>query len=61
MAEKGKFADAFFDFERAIKLRPSAQYLYDYALALVRADRFDDAQNKAEMVGARGRGSGGGA
>jgi tetratricopeptide (TPR) repeat protein len=49
MAEKGNFPEAFFDFERAIKLRPSGQYLYDYALALVRADRFDDARNKAEM------------
>jgi len=49
MAEKGNLAEAFFDFERAVKLRPSAHYLYDYALALVRADRFDDAQNKAEM------------
>ena len=50
MAEKGNFADAFFDFERAIKLHPSGQYLYDYALALVRADRFDDAQSEAEMA-----------
>ena len=49
MAKKGKFADAFFDFERAIKLHPSGHYLYDYALALVRSDRFDDAFNKAEM------------
>jgi tetratricopeptide (TPR) repeat protein len=50
LAEKGKFAEAFFDFERAIKLRPDARYLYDYALALVRADRFDDAQSKAEIA-----------
>jgi predicted CXXCH cytochrome family protein len=50
LAEKGKLADAFFDFERAIKLRPSGQYLYDYALALVRADRFDDAQIKAGLA-----------
>lgn len=50
MAEKGRFADAFFDFERAIKLHPSGQYLYDYALALVRADRLEDAQNQAEMA-----------
>jgi Tfp pilus assembly protein PilF len=49
-AEKGKLAEAFFDFERAIKLHPSGQYLYDYALALVRADRFDDAQKEAEMA-----------
>jgi cytochrome c-type biogenesis protein CcmH/NrfG len=50
MAEKGKFADAFFDFERAIKLRPSGAYFYDYGLALARADRFQDAQNEAEMA-----------
>jgi len=50
MAEKGEFRDAFFDFERAIKLHPDGRYLYDYALALVRADRFDDAQKEAEMA-----------
>ena len=50
MAEKGDFAAAFFDFQRAIKLRPSSLYFYDYALALVRADRFDDAQNEAAMA-----------
>ena len=50
LAEKGNFAEAFFDFERAIKLHPYGRYLYDYALALVRADRFDDAQNEAEMA-----------
>jgi predicted CXXCH cytochrome family protein len=49
MAEKGEFPEAFFDFERAIKLRPNAPYLYDYALALIRAGRFDDAQRQAEM------------
>jgi predicted CXXCH cytochrome family protein len=50
MAEKGELGDAFFDFERAIKLYPSAQYLYDYALALVRADRFDDAQKQTQTA-----------
>ncbi|HLK67713.1 MAG TPA: tetratricopeptide repeat protein [Bryobacteraceae bacterium] len=50
LAEKGEFADAFFDFERAIKLRPDAHYRYDYALALVRADRFDEAQSQAESA-----------
>jgi predicted CXXCH cytochrome family protein len=50
LAEKGKFPEAFFDFERAIRLHPSAQYRYDYALALVRADRFDDAQAQAQMA-----------
>jgi len=50
LAEKGKLAEAFFDFERAVKLNPSGRYLYDYALALVRADRFDEAQQKAETA-----------
>jgi predicted CXXCH cytochrome family protein len=50
MAEKGKFPDAFFDFERAIKIHPNPPYFYDYALALVRADRFDDAQRWAETA-----------
>jgi predicted CXXCH cytochrome family protein len=49
LGEKGKLSDAFFDFERAVKLNPSGRYLYDYALALVRADRFEEAQAKAEM------------
>jgi predicted CXXCH cytochrome family protein len=49
-AEKGKFADAVFDFERAIKLRPGGGYFYDYALALARADRFEDALNQAKMA-----------
>ncbi len=49
LAEKGKLVDAFFDFERAVKLNPSGRYLYDYALELVRADRFEEAQAKAEM------------
>ena len=50
LAEKGRFPEAFFDFERATKLRPDSRYLYDYALALVRADRFDDAQHQAEWA-----------
>ena len=50
LAEKSRLTEAFFDFERAIKLHPSGQYLYDYALALVRADRFDDAEAKGEQA-----------
>lgn len=43
--------EAFFDFERALRLRPNhAPFLHDYALALVRADRFDDAQQRAEAA-----------
>jgi Flp pilus assembly protein TadD len=50
LAEKGRYAEAFFDFERAIKLRPEGRYRYDYALALVRADRFQEAQGQAEIA-----------
>ena len=50
LAEKGDLAGASFDFQRAIRLRPTARYLYDYALALARAGRFDEAQSEAEMA-----------
>jgi tetratricopeptide (TPR) repeat protein len=50
LSEEGKFAEAFFGFERAVKLYPHARYLYDYALALIRADRYDEARAKAEMA-----------
>jgi tetratricopeptide (TPR) repeat protein len=50
LSEKRKFAEAFFDFERAIKLRPYSGYMYDYALGLARADRTDDAESEAEMA-----------
>lgn len=50
MAEKGEFGEAFSYFERAIRLAPTAAYYYDYALALVRAGRFDEAQKNAEAA-----------
>ncbi|HZL58053.1 MAG TPA: tetratricopeptide repeat protein [Bryobacteraceae bacterium] len=50
MTERGDFREAFFDFERAVKIRPDASYLYDYALGLVRADRYDEAQLQAERA-----------
>src|SRR5207249_564784 len=51
LAEKGETAEAMYDFERAIRLRPgSAPHLYDYALALARADRLDEAQQRAEAA-----------
>src|SRR5262249_13368891 len=51
LAEKGEMPEAIYDFERAIRLRPgSATYLYDCALALARAGRFDEAQQRAEAV-----------
>ena len=38
LAEKGEMPEAFYNFEKAIRLRPGyAPYLYDFALALVRA------------------------
>jgi tetratricopeptide (TPR) repeat protein len=50
LTEKAAFAEAFFDFERALRLHPLAAYDYDYALALVRADRFEEAQTQAEAA-----------
>jgi Tfp pilus assembly protein PilF len=50
LTEKGNFREAFFDFQRAIAIRPSSSHLYDYALSLIRADRFDDAQIQAEAA-----------
>jgi len=50
LAEKGSLAEAFFDFERAIELNPSAGHYYDYALALVRADHLDEARQRAETA-----------
>ena len=50
MTETQTFSVAFFDFERAIKLHPNSRYFYDYALALVRADRFEEAQAQAEIA-----------
>jgi predicted CXXCH cytochrome family protein len=49
LAEAGEMPEAYYDFERAIRLRPGhAPYYYDYALALIRGDRFDEAQTQAE-------------
>jgi tetratricopeptide (TPR) repeat protein len=49
LAETRQWHEAFYDFERAVRLRPShASYLYDYALALARADRLADAKTRAE-------------
>jgi predicted CXXCH cytochrome family protein len=50
LSEKGRLGEACWDFERAIKLRPYSRYMYDYALALARGGRFDDAQTQAEMA-----------
>jgi Tfp pilus assembly protein PilF len=46
-SEKNETAEAMFDFERAVRLRPgSPVYLYDSALALARASRFDQAEQR---------------
>jgi tetratricopeptide (TPR) repeat protein len=51
LTEMGNMPEAFFNFERAIRLRPGhAPYLYDFALALVRGDRFEEAQVQAEAA-----------
>ena len=51
LAGKGDSAEAFYAFEKAVRLRPeSATYSYDFALALALADRFDDAQKRAEAA-----------
>jgi tetratricopeptide (TPR) repeat protein len=50
LAEKGDFPHSFFDFERALRLRPAPSYRYDYALALARAERFDVAQTQVEFA-----------
>ena len=51
LLEKGDSAEALFNFERAVRLRPdSAPHLYDYALALARLDRFDEARRHAEAA-----------
>jgi predicted CXXCH cytochrome family protein len=49
LSERGEASEALYDFEKAVRLRPGyGPHLYDYALALVRADRFDQAQQPAE-------------
>jgi tetratricopeptide (TPR) repeat protein len=49
LASKGQNSEAVFDFEKATRLRPSyGPYQYDYALMLVRLNRFDDSQAAVE-------------
>jgi tetratricopeptide (TPR) repeat protein len=50
LTEKGRLSEAFFDFDRAIELHPSGGYSYDYALALLRVNRIDEARQKAETA-----------
>ena len=49
LASKSRNSEALFDFEKATQLRASyGSYQYDYALMLVRLNRFDDAQAAVE-------------
>jgi tetratricopeptide (TPR) repeat protein len=49
LASRGQNSEALFDFEKATQLRGSyGPYQYDYALMLVRLNRFDDAQAAVE-------------
>lgn len=49
LMEKGETAEAIFHFERAVQLRPgSAPHLFDYALALARAGRYEEALRRAQ-------------
>ena len=51
LAGKGQMAEALQDLEKATQLHPGfAPHLYDYALALVRANRFDEAQESVEAA-----------
>ncbi len=51
LAGTGKGSEAFFDFQKATRLRPGyGPYLYDYALMLVRLNRLDEAQESAQAA-----------
>jgi predicted CXXCH cytochrome family protein len=51
LAGKGQFAEALYDFEKAIHHRPNFPvYLYDYALTLSSANQPDRAQESAEAA-----------
>ena len=51
LAGQGRLPEALFAFERSVRYRPGfAPHLYDYALALASASRFDDAQQTVEAA-----------
>ena len=51
LAQEGQTPEAIYNFEKAAKLRPGdASHLYDYALALARGDRLDEAKERAEAA-----------
>ena len=50
-AAKGELAESLYNFEKATRLRPGyAPHLYDYGLALLSVNRFDEAQASAEAA-----------
>ena len=50
-SQKGETAEAIYNFEKSVKLRPSsATHLFDFALALARAGRMEEAQQRAEAA-----------
>jgi len=50
-AERNQFAEAFFDFEKALLYRPGfGSYLYDYALTLASAGQFYRAEEFAQAA-----------
>ena len=51
LAGKGEMAEALKNLEKATRLRPGfGPHLYDYALALVQVNRFDEAQESVEAA-----------
>jgi len=51
LAEKNETSAALYNFQKATHLRPNyGPYLYDYALALVRAQRLDEARTQAQAA-----------
>ena len=51
LASKGELAESLYNFEKATRLRPGyAPHLYDYGLALLSVNRFEDAQASAEAA-----------
>lgn len=51
LAGKGELAESLYNFEMATRLRPGyGPHLYDYGLALLAMNRFDDAQVSAEAA-----------
>jgi predicted CXXCH cytochrome family protein len=51
LAAKGELAESLYNFEKATSLRPGySPHLYDYGLALLSMNRFDEAEESAEAA-----------